>query len=1337
MRGRLVWKSCILLFVLAVVFTASVFVVSAAEKDKKEDDKTVSQESQIGGAYAMSGQIHDVGYMAKLYDASNGLPTSEANYILGSSDGYIWIGGYSGILKYDGKTFNRLPSTAGLTSGRGLFEDSKGRIWVGTNDNGVVVIDGEQTYQFTKKDGLRSSSIRTFAEDKNGNIFIGSTAGVAYVDKSMKLFIIDDERVNYERVLKLVADKNGNIFGQTKTGIIFSIKSGKISRLFYSNDLGLETITTIIPDPIRAGRLYFGTEKNMLYYGAFGDDRAHLKKIPISPIESVQWMTYYADRIWIASTSAVGYIDENNKINVIENLPMVDSIEMMTADYQGNMWFASSRQGVMKVVANNFQNVNKLSGIKDEVVNVCFLHNGELYMGTDTGLRIMGRNQRQVHNEITDYLSNTRIRCISDDQKGNLWISTFSKRLGLVLVTAEGDIKNFKVEDGMPSNEIRCTYVASDGSLLVGTNGGIAIIKDEKVVDSVGSEEDMSNTVILTICEGEDGKIYAGSDGDGLYVYDGEELTKLGEKDGLTSDVVMRLKKDTRRDLYWIITSNSIEYLKDGRITNISTFPYNNNYDIFFNKSDNIWVLSSNGIYSVNADKMLRNNITDYRLFSYLNGLTSTPVANSFSCMDVEGNLYIAGQSGVSLMNIVHYSEVTPKVETKIGSFIFNDQELLPDDDGTYVIPAGGGRIQITPAVLDYTLTNPMVSLYMEGADDSGITCNLSDLTALEYTGLNYGDYVLHIKVEDSGNGNVISDETFKISKEPLFIEVFSVKIVLIALVLVIIAVIVWRIFTGNVIRKQYKMIQDSKEEAEKANLAKSRFLANMSDEIRNPINTIIGMDEMILRENAENVPKSYFMSVINYALEIRNSAEILLGQVNDLLDISRIESDIVHLEEQEYDIEEMLRSTISLIRPRSEAKKLYFDIDIDKTLPRKLYGDEGKIRQIILNLLTNAVKYTEEGGFTFKVSVVTKNELSCNLCFSVRDTGIGIKRKDTNTLFHAYERVSDEQSDILGTGLGLDISRQFTELMKGNIKCISEYGEGSEFILTVTQKIVDGTEIGKFIEDEEPISRGHHITQFIAPDADILVVDDTVSNLNIVKGLLKDTKVFVTTATSGKECLRKLRFGSFNVVLLDEMMPGMDGLETIEKIRQNYPELPVYVMTENISSVSKEHYYSKGFNGWLAKPFDSYQLEKTIMKHLPNEIMMKPVISENPEQSELDDNMKWIYDINEISVNDGIKNAGDIPTFCSALKVFYDTIDENVKFIIDSYKKGKYQSCKDKIHVVKNSAKLIGANEFMMECQNIEKAINKNDKDYVNANIENVIVHYKEFKNKLERINK
>ena len=201
--------------------------------------------------------------------------------------------------------------------------------------------------------------------------------------------------------------------------------------------------------------------------------------------------------------------------------------------------------------------------------------------------------------------------------------------------------------------------------------------------------------------------------------------------------------------------------------------------------------------------------------------------------------------------------------------------------------------------------------------------------------------------------------------------------------------------------------------------------------------------------------------------------------------------------------------------------------------------------------------------------------------------------------------------------------------------------------------------------------------------------------------------------------------------------MPGMDGLETIEKIRQNYPELPVYVMTENTSSVSKEHYYSKGFNGWLAKPFDSYQLEKTIMKHLPNEIMMKPVISENPEQSELDDNMKWIYDINEISVNDGIKNAGGIPTFCSALKVFYDTIDENVKFIIDSYKKGKYQSCKDKIHVVKNSAKLIGANEFMMECQNIEKAINKNDKDYVNANIENVIVHYKEFKNKLERINK
>ena len=1179
---------------------------SSKGSESSENKHEPSIESRIGGAYAMSGQIENVGYLTKLYDATNGLPTSEANYILGASDGFIWIGGYSGIIKYDGSKFVRLQSDYGLTSSRGLFEDSTGRIWVATNDNGVVVIDKNEYFQFSKQDGLGSSSIRSFAEDKFGNVFIGSTAGVSFVDKSMKLHRINDERINNERILKLMADSAGTIYGQTINGYIFTIDTNGIIEIYSSNELALDKVTTLLTSPNEAGKVYLGTELGTIFYGDFGNDRAHMKKIETAPIDSVHWLCYAAERIWVASTSTVGYLDDSYNLHIIDNLPMNDSIEMMTTDYQGNMWFASSRQGVMKVVANNFLNYSSACGIQTEVVNVSFLHNGELYIGTDNGLQIIGRNHKEITNKITEYFQDTKIRCITDDINGNLWIATFTNDKGLVLVTPDGDIKNFTVEHGMPSNEVRCVYVAKDGRVYAGTNNGIAIINNDTVVKIIGSDDGINNTVILTICEGENGEFYAGSDGDGIYVYDGKKLSRLSEKDGLTSDVILRIKYDSIRNLYWIITSNSIEYLRDGRIRNISTFPYNNNYDILTNNSDNLWIMSSQGIYSVKSDDIINNKITDFKLYTVVNGLTSIPIAHSYSCMDVAGNLYIAGQTGVSLMNVVQYSEVTPVVKTEISSVYYNDNEVFPDEEGTYVIPSGLGRIQIMPAVLDYTLINPVVNVYMEGTDDTGISSKQSELTTLEYTGLGYGDYTLHIQVIDPANGNVISDDTFNISKEPLLIELFSVKVVVIILLFVILGVIAWRINTGRVIRKQYSMIEEAKDEAEQANLAKARFLANMSDEIRTPINTILGMDEMILRENSSNVPESYHDNVSNYAHEIRNSAEILLGQINDLLDMSRIESAIVELEEEDYDIENMLQSIISLIRVRSEAKKLYFEVDIDKTIPKKLYGDVGKIRQILMNLLTNAVKYTEEGGFTLKVSVIKKTELSCKLSFSVKDTGIGFKQKDADAIFHAYNRIDNDDVSPMGTGLGLNISEQFTELMNGTLTCESKFGVGSEFTLIISQKIVDGEEIGIFKEAYEIPDREKFSSQFIAPDADILVVDDNPSNLSVFKGLLKPTKVFVTTASSGKECLKKIKAGNFNVVFIDEMMPDMNGLETISQIRDIHPDLPVYVLTENTTTASNEFYEIKGFNGWLPKPFDSYQIEKTIMKHLPEEIMMK-----------------------------------------------------------------------------------------------------------------------------------
>ena len=1312
--------------------------VNAAESIALQVGETGDNAAKIGGGYAVSRQLTGVGYSSKLCDASNGLPTSDANCVLGSSDGYVWIGGYGGIIRYDGVEFERLDSSGGLTSGRALFEDSKGRIWVGTNDNGAVVLEGGNSTRYTVDEGLTASSVRAFGEDGLGNIYIGTTSGISFVSEDGILREVKNGRLNNEVIARLSSDSAGKVYGSTKSGLIFSMYNGEVEDVFFGYNLGFGGVSTIFADPNAEGMVYIGTDSENVYYGLFGKSVSSYESISVAPADNIYWITYECGRIWITCETLAGYIDEKRVFHVLENNPIHNSVDMMTSDYQGNLWLASSRQGVAKVVTNNFQNITDMAGLKEATVNAVCLKNNQIYVGTDTGLRIIDADKRVIENKLTKYLDGTRIRCITTDKQSNLWISTYTNDLGLVCESVHGDFVSFTKKEGLPSNEIRCTVELGDGSTAVGTNGGLAIIRGGRVMKTVGSADGIDNTIFLTVEEGADGKIYCGTDGDGIYVIDDGKIDRIGREDGLTSDVILRLKRDDDRGVLWIITSNSIEFYKDGKVKNIESFPYNNNFDIYFDNNDMAWILSSYGIYAVKTESMLNDNITDYRLHTTANGLNSIPTANAYSALDDVGNLYIAGRAGVTKVNINHYFEENARIRTSIRSIYCNDEKILPDADGTYTIPAVNGRIQITPAVLDFSMTNPLVHIYLENSDDTGITAKQSDLTSLEYTGLKYGNYVLHIDVLDVSTREVIQEDTYNIVKKPLIYELLIAKILMFVLLAVIGGLIVWRIMTGTIVRRQYDEIRQAKDEAERANSAKSRFLANMSHEIRTPINTIMGMDEMIMREDTTDVPKPYYMSVINYAIDIMNASESLLGLINDLLDMSKIESGKMHLVEQEYDSTTLLRSIVSMIRVRAAQKDLTFGIEIDESLPTRMYGDDGKIKQIVLNLLTNAVKYTEMGGFTLTVSVESRKEDMCNLRFSVKDSGIGIKEEDMDKLFTAYERLDEEKnSGIQGTGLGLDISRRFAELMDGELWCESVYGEGSEFILTFPQKIVDGTGIGVFDEREEG-AKGPYVPQFIAPDADILVVDDNPMNLTVIKGLLKATKMFVTTAASGEECLEKIKYGSFNVVLLDHMMPGMDGLETCAKIRETYPDLPVYALTANAAENGEEFYKSRGFDGYLAKPIDSLSLEKAIMKHLPEEIMMKPTKDDAVvEETDLPEDLAWVKSVNGISVEDGIRNSGGVSTYVRSLKDFLDTIDPNAKVIEDAYKEKTIKLYTVKVHALKTSARIIGAAGLSKMCEQLEEAGNKENLAFIDANHEAMIDEYKSYKEKLAGLHK
>lgn len=1163
-----------------------------------------------GGGFAVTKQFSDVGYTSLIYDATNGLPTSDANYILGAKDGYVWIGGYSGIIRYDGKNFERLPTTNGLTSGRAFFEDSKHRIWVGTNDNGVAVIDGNKIRQFTYRDGLPSSSIRHFAEDKDGNIFVATTTGLAMIRDNGLVYKVSNPAIDKERILKLTANSSGKIYGQTLNGIVFSIVNRNVAELYTSADLGMNTITTLLADPINNGKVYLCAEGGTIYYGDFGKKASELTKIDVSPIKTVQWISYDCFRIWICSRSQIGYLDKDNKLNIVSKLSMNGSIEMFTSDYQGNIWACSSTQGVMKIVANNFVSIFEEAALPKKTVNATCLHNDLLYVGTETGLFIIDKNKKPIKNELTEFIGDSRIRCIAEDQKKNIWIGTFTNDKGLICQSPDGKITSFTTSNGIANNRIRVIKIAKDNSILCGTNDGFSIIKNNQVVQNFGKNEIIKNSVFLSVEESEDGKIYLGTDGDGIYVISGSIIQRYGRDDGLTSDVVMRIKEDKKNGVIWLVTSNSIQYMKGGRIKNVSSFPYNNNYDLYINNKNEIWILASSGIYNTSVESLLSDNVTDYKLYTIANGLPSSVTSNSYSALDDNGNLYMCCREGVSSVNINNYAEQKIQIKTALNSIYCGNQKILPSENGAYIIPPSHDRIKITASVMDYSMSNPYVRIFLDGAKDDGITANRNSLTPLEYTNLSYGYYTFHIQVLSQNKKDILQDNTFSIIKRFRLIELMEFKFLLISLLVITAGFIVWRILKSTIILNQYRQLENAKEEAEQANKTKSRFLSNMSKEIITPINTIIGMNEMILRENSKDVPKQYISSIINYGMNIREASESLLTLINDLLEITKIESGKFDVRKSEYSVQNLLRSVIIPARQKSVLKGLNFSVYIDQTIPNRLNGDVGKIKQILLNLLSNAIKYTEEGSVNLQVSMEGRTNDTCDLCIRVKDTGNGMKPEIIETIFDAYGAFERDAKELhLKTGLGLDISRRFAELMGGVLVCTSEVGKGSEFIFTLSQKIVDPSPIGIFSETEDAAQHKPYTPEFIAPDADVLVASDNLVNLDVLDNLLKATKVFVTRANSRQEFLDKIKESSFNIAFIDQMLFEDDEEkidDIISKIKEINKELAVYVITENASS-DEEYFKQKGFYGTLSLPIDPMLLEKTIMNHLPKEMMENP----------------------------------------------------------------------------------------------------------------------------------
>ena len=393
--------------------------------------------------------------------------------------------------------------------------------------------------------------------------------------------------------------------------------------------------------------------------------------------------------------------------------------------------------------------------------------------------------------------------------------------------------------------------------------------------------------------------------------------------------------------------------------------------------------------------------------------------------------------------------------------------------------------------------------------------------------------------------------------------------------------------------------VRQAKEEATAANQAKSVFLATMSHEIRTPINGVLGMNTMILKQ------KKLSPEVRECALNIQSSGRGLLTIINDILDLSKIESGEMELVIDDYQLQSVINDSYQMVIFRAMEKKLELKVEIDPSMPVNLCGDPTRVRQIIVNLLTNAVKYTEHGTVTWSMNWQRIDEKNAMLDIRVADTGIGISEENLGRLFQAFERMDTRKNrNIEGTGLGLRITKQLIDLMNGTIEVSSTYGEGSVFHVMIPQPVKNWEAIGLYVPKAEE-SEENITVNFSAPRAKVLVVDDVTMNLRVFKGLLRNTGIDIDTALSGMETLEKVSKTKYDIIFLDHMMPGMNGVETLQymkKLPENLNQnTPVVMLTANAIVGAREEYLEIGFNDYLSKPIKEQTLRQMLLNYLPN----------------------------------------------------------------------------------------------------------------------------------------
>jgi signal transduction histidine kinase/CheY-like chemotaxis protein/ligand-binding sensor domain-containing protein len=1204
---------CFITAALTLVLTVTAFAQTA--------DDEATDVAEFAGRFLAN-------YVTTFYNTdSNGFPSNDANVVLQTADGFIWFGGFSGLIRYDGRKYTQWnavsPDDFTSSNVRCLYESGgvlgsgpsgKGALWIGTNDKGLFSYKNGVFTVYDKAMGAPSNMIRCITGRADGMIFCGTPDGLFYIDGKRNIVTVDLDTEIRPFIISIAADTRNNIYAVLNTGelISYTADGRTVQYPFGARFFTVQVIN---------GRVFAGTQDGDVIISVF--DGINFNAPVVRKTPNLNISAFYKDSrglIWITSETGIGFLDAGMDYRHMGDPSGFGLYSSIIEDYENGYWITATKGGIVKYSVSAFTDLNALYHFPTGSANAVLIDNEKTYIGTDRNLYILDENGKPVFTDFSK-LFNGRVRGIFRDSRGNIWICTYTAMGAVRFNPQTGEYKYFTPAAGLASERTRSFAELPNGVIAVGTATGVSFIRDDTVI-SAGEAFDtdipleLPTITILSICTTADGTLYIGTDGSGVYAVNKNGVTHFNEEDGLTGGVILRLFTNSTTNGVWVSPSSGLCYIDENqKVRVIEKIPPYAIVDIL-QYNNELVLLTSSLIIRADSDALLDSGLPfTLNAIGRSSGLSASINANARNSITAGSELYFCCDSGVkkynlegTLFSVIPYAGIT---RIDIDGMEYTDfSAAIPLESDAY-------RLTIEMSYLSFGLLDNAVMYYLLEGQDTALPSEkqLMPKTGsfdVSYTNLRGGNYTFRVWTENAGGITGSSIEVY-LQKElkPLehpavWFSIIFAGMILITLLFLLIYQYRVRMYEAKqqelekTVKERTQELAEQTAIAVQANRAKSEFLATMSHELRTPLNAIIGFSEIELRNRQEAESR-------NNIAQVYQSGSYLLGIINDILDIPKIESGNIDIVPVEYETAAMLSDVVNLNMVRLGSRPINFVLEIDAGFPRTLKGDELRVKQILNNLLSNAVKYTREGEITLTVSN-EKNIIS----LSVKDTGIGIRAEDMGKLFQSYTRLdAGTNRGTEGTGLGLVIAKKLAEMMGGGITVESEYGKGSIFTARIMQGAMPsaqgiGEEMAAQLRNLQYNAAGlpnalqlpveyHHF------DIRALVVDDVPANLNLVVKMLSLYGVRPDTAASGREAVEKILSAHepYDIIFMDHMMPEMDGIETTQKLRENGYKGVIVALTANAMWGMKKFYLEQGFDDYLSKPVNFNALGETLKKRL------------------------------------------------------------------------------------------------------------------------------------------